>query len=69
MSWVCSAFGHAYRARVDEIPREAPFTKIASIDTRQLRELLITRTYVRDVCVRCGLTIERGADACPTGDR
>ncbi len=56
-----------FEARFDEGPAE-PVSDVVSEINRASDEAVraiicgnITRTYVRDVCVTCGKTIERGA--------
>ena len=54
----CETGGHRYQARYDELPNPCRMD-LSGIDCADARELVIVRRYVRDVCVRCGKTIER----------
>ena len=56
-----SIFGHRYEARYEEVPTplaEGGF-RVKQIAPDKLRGLLLRKVYVRDVCRRCGHTIER----------
>lgn len=51
---------HKFEARYEEVPASAGSIKIdGTAITESLRKLLYYNTYVRDVCVYCGKTIER----------
>ena len=54
----CLSGIHKFKPRYDEIPtdRELSATWILPQD---LRELMITRIYVKDVCIKCGKEINR----------
>jgi hypothetical protein len=51
--------GCRWEARFDEQPRTADFEVTGCGPGGTLRSLLYYRTYVRDICTRCGRTIER----------
>jgi hypothetical protein len=56
-SWFGS---HKFEARYDLGPADlAAFQSISGIGTGQFMERLRAKTYVRDVCTKCGKTIER----------
>jgi hypothetical protein len=56
-SWL----GHKFEARFDIKPYPgANFLRASADATVKVINAQATRTYVRDVCVRCGATIERG---------
>lgn len=57
-----SPFGHKFEARYDEEPPKMDFSGGRSADWERLIRAMTKRTYVRDVCVRCGMTIERGEE-------
>jgi hypothetical protein len=64
MSKSCtSVMGHKYEARYDEVPNELMNGRKMQFghgyETHAIRELLIVRVYVQDVCVRCGDVIPR----------
>jgi hypothetical protein len=54
-------FGHKFEGRYDQEPSH--LIAGAKVEGPRLSEVIDAfrkRTYVRDVCVRCGETIERG---------
>ncbi len=53
----CVLQGHKFEARYDEKPRDGDAR--GSMSLKDLRELLITRIYIQDICVYCGKTIKR----------
>lgn len=50
---------HEFEPRYDESPSNYNFKNLYYSDVAEVRSLMVLRTYVRDVCVRCGKTIER----------
>jgi hypothetical protein len=50
---------HHFEGRYDEHPTSFSVKNVYYDNLAEVRELMVTRTYVRDVCVRCGKTIER----------
>ena len=54
----CGLHGHRFEARYDEHPRRGSDVE-GRLTPNELRELMITRTYVKDVCVRCGAEVKR----------
>ncbi len=54
-----SMLGHKYEGRYDEEPNAIKLTSIEGCSVDGLRKLMIRKVYVRDVCTRCGRTIER----------
>lgn len=50
-----------FEPRYDLGPVEAPGMKYNGMDLAMVLDALRSKTYVRDVCVRCGRTIEREA--------
>lgn len=54
-------FGHKFEARYDLDPPPGMKLNGAASEEGAVRilEAATKRTYVRDVCVRCGMTIER----------
>ncbi len=52
----CTRWGHKYQARYDRIPPESITEYEGSVNGFNA---LCKRVYVRDVCTRCGRTIER----------
>jgi hypothetical protein len=50
---------HRFEPRYDERPNGAFVTAVGFFSSNEERELLILRTYVRDVCRYCGQTVER----------
>jgi len=55
----CREGVHKFEPRYDEEPNPYRFTSVKGIFSEDMRELMIIRKYVKDVCVRCGKTIER----------
>lgn len=62
----CSEGVHRFEARYDEVPTgyEPGLFCWGFVD--ETRSLMLRKVYVRDVCVRCGKTIERGGDHDPS---
>jgi hypothetical protein len=54
-----SIFGHNFRPRFDLGPADVSAFRTISAADPDFLEQLRTQTYVRDVCERCGHTIER----------
>jgi len=50
--------GCDFRPRYDERPRDANI-KGKFFSAGEFREMITLKVYVRDVCTRCGKTIER----------
>jgi hypothetical protein len=50
---------HKFEARYDEHPIAGRIRVEEVTNMREFRDLMVTRTYVRDVCVYCGQTVER----------
>jgi hypothetical protein len=51
---------HKFEARYDLSPANASaFQTIQGMNVTRFMETLRTKTYVRDVCTKCGKTIER----------
>lgn len=67
MSECKSIFGHKFRPRYDRI---VDWDRLKSLGiskvTGSASDTLGSDVYVRDVCVRCGATVER---QCPGGGR
>lgn len=61
----CSEGVHKFEARFDEVPTGAHPERIPLVYSEEIRRLMLRNVYVRDVCVRCGQTVERrgGTDA------
>lgn len=58
---------HKYEPRYDLGTADVQGFKVEGISLAGLRsilETLCTRTYVRDVCIKCGHIIERQKDPC-----
>ncbi len=55
----CTVKGHRYQGRYDEHPHKGDLDFKGGVDPAALRELIVTRTYVHDICVKCGKTISR----------
>ena len=55
----CTIQGHRFQARYDEKPRDGEASGRMSLEA--LREVMVTRTYVQDICIYCGQVIARGA--------
>lgn len=54
-------FGHKFDGRYDQEPSKLlDGAKFEGPDLHEVVAAFRKRTYVRDVCVRCGETIERG---------
>jgi hypothetical protein len=53
--------GHRYEARYDEVPMPIDFNNVDvdGITPWDLRDLMIHRVYVHDICVRCGDVVTR----------
>ena len=50
---------HKFEPRYDELPNEMGPTKMKGDSMSALRELLLRRVYVKDVCVWCGKEISK----------
>lgn len=50
--------GCRFEARYDEVPNSRP-VKMQESSVEAVRAAFYHRVYVRDVCTRCGATIER----------
>ena len=51
---------HDYQPRYDVEPSNAAgFTSVRHLQSSQMEALFTKKTYVRDICVRCGKTVER----------
>jgi hypothetical protein len=51
---------HKFEARYDLGPTDlSPFQSIRGLFAARFAEAMRSKTYVRDVCVKCGMTIER----------
>ena len=50
---------HKFKARYEEKPRRYKQFNMEGTNTSALRKLLVTDSYVRDVCIWCGKTIEK----------
>ena len=65
MTWIvpwraehnCNIHGHRFQARYDEKPR--PGDLEGRMSAEEARELLVTRIYVHDICIRCGMIVKR----------
>ena len=55
----CKNGVHKFKPRYDEEPNVYKFANVKGIFPNDMRELMIIRKYVKDVCVRCGKTIRR----------
>ena len=55
----CKDGVHKFEPRYDEKPRSAEMEIKGFLGSNDLREMIIVRTYIQDVCVRCGKIIER----------
>lgn len=55
----CAEGIHKFEARYDKGPVAAEFQGLLSGYRLELMEKYRKHTYVRDVCIRCGKTIER----------
>jgi hypothetical protein len=57
--------GHLYEARYDEVPMPSELlpVEVHGVTPDGVRDLMIRRVYVHDICVRCGdvVTRERAA--------
>lgn len=61
MTFFCESLGHLFEPRYDEKPREFNANCTFNGTVESVREALVVRVYVRDVCTRCGKTVERVA--------
>jgi hypothetical protein len=59
----CLLDGHRFEARYDEEPRDGLDVDLNSFIADDIRTMTVLQRYVRDVCVRCGKTIERSGPA------
>jgi len=51
---------HKFEARYEELPNpHFHYNKIRGVLPESLKKLITLKHYVRDVCVKCGNTIER----------
>ena len=57
---ICEKKGHKFEARYNENPAMGSKIDKASMSARELRELFYYKTYIHDICVRCGKVIKRG---------
>lgn len=58
-----SIFGHRYEARYDLGKAEMPHANFKNMDGESMSEVIEkfrTKTYILDICVRCGHIIEKG---------
>lgn len=55
----CDVDGHHFEPRYDERPNGYIVHDVIGMTAEQIRRLMLTQTYVRDVCRYCGKTIER----------
>ena len=58
---ICNVFSHSFEARYDEVPNELAMNARSGATDNQIRALLYRRVYVKDVCTRCGETVERNS--------
>lgn len=56
--WGCCKFQPRYDIE-PMVPAGLSGSKFTGSAATEIIELMVKRTYVRDVCIRCGLTIER----------
>jgi hypothetical protein len=59
----CLLDGHRFEARYDVAPGDLDAHGVSLAGLERLVQSAMKRTYVRDVCVRCGKTIERSGPA------
>ena len=50
---------HKFEARYTEIPSGNQISNAHGYTISELKKLMVTLTYVKDVCVWCGKSIER----------
>ena len=50
----CKIHGHKFEARYDERERQNPGNP-RYFDLNELREYMTIRTYVKDICIFCGI--------------
>ena len=56
---ICGISNHLYVPRYDEAPLPHPSHIDGNFTAEQFREMLVVRTYVYDVCLRCGSVVKR----------
>ena len=49
---------HKYEARYTEEPLMDKVEYEGAISSKQLRELMIRKVYIHDICVKCGNTVK-----------
>lgn len=59
MNKACSWLGHKYQPRYDYQPGTFESQELPAFYAVAIIEACSIRTYVRDVCVRCGHALER----------
>ena len=59
MTKLCDKKGHNFEPRYDEMPSNCRIDVSGNINTEEYRKLLIHNVYIHDICVRCGMIIER----------
>lgn len=52
---------HKFEPRYDEVPNPRGIHADGGITPSAYRTLIVLKVYVRDVCVKCGRTVERQA--------
>lgn len=59
----CNKENHKYEARYDERPMASleGFKYKGCEDMNEIRQLFIFKTYVHDICVRCGNIVMRNS--------
>ena len=60
MNKKCYQGGHKFEPRYDEVPIDRNITLNGPpLSAKKVRQLIVTKKYVKDVCIWCGKTIER----------
>lgn len=55
----CSDGAHKFEARYDEKPGNVEIRSVRGVSAADLRELMLLRVYVHDICVKCGKVVTR----------
>jgi len=55
----CKIHGHRFEPRYSEEPSGYTFSGMRGVSASALRDLLVVKRYIHDVCVKCGQIAEK----------